>query len=589
MGMLGLPFLTRSKGFSAKIYTTEATARLGQLMMEDLVSMHNEFRNFYGPTEFDSPQWMKWEELELLPSSLGEVALGKDGSELGSWMPLYRSVDVHDCMQKVQTLKYAEAACHNGALVIKAFSSGLEIGSCNWTVEGPEENFACVSSSIFVSAHAMEFDYRALQGKDLILYSDFSAVIEDVEHHDNDSSPTTNNLSTISSDEDNQKELNECLLSNDESLLESEKLAFICSCVVDSVTAGGSVLFPLNRLGIVLQLLEQIPISLESSDLKVPIYIISSIAAELLAFTNIIPEWLCKLRQEKLFSGEPLFSHIELMKGKKLHVFPDLHSPNLITNWREPCIIFAPHWSLRLGPLVHLVRRWSGDQNSLLVLEDRLDADMALLPFKPIAMKVLQCSFISGIQMRKAQPLLSVLQPKTVVLPEDLKPKVNDSKSSSHSFSVFYYNENETLDIQSLKDSFGVEIATDLATSFSWRKLKQNNMDVTRLDGQLFINDKKHQLLLGDKVLDSSESRPLLQWGLLDMEKLLALLSKMGINGSIEQRTSDAESEIVRIIQIHNPNKALIEARATSTVISTCDENLGSQIFQAISSLLDAI
>ncbi|XP_020539093.1 integrator complex subunit 9 isoform X2 [Jatropha curcas] len=588
MGMLGLPFLTRSKGFSAKIYTTEATARLGQLMMEDLVSMHNEFRNFYGPTEFDSPQWMKWEELELLPSSLGEVALGKDGSELGSWMPLYRSVDVHDCMQKVQTLKYAEAACHNGALVIKAFSSGLEIGSCNWTVEGPEENFACVSSSIFVSAHAMEFDYRALQGKDLILYSDFSAVIEDVEHHDNDSSPTTNNLSTIS-DEDNQKELNECLLSNDESLLESEKLAFICSCVVDSVTAGGSVLFPLNRLGIVLQLLEQIPISLESSDLKVPIYIISSIAAELLAFTNIIPEWLCKLRQEKLFSGEPLFSHIELMKGKKLHVFPDLHSPNLITNWREPCIIFAPHWSLRLGPLVHLVRRWSGDQNSLLVLEDRLDADMALLPFKPIAMKVLQCSFISGIQMRKAQPLLSVLQPKTVVLPEDLKPKVNDSKSSSHSFSVFYYNENETLDIQSLKDSFGVEIATDLATSFSWRKLKQNNMDVTRLDGQLFINDKKHQLLLGDKVLDSSESRPLLQWGLLDMEKLLALLSKMGINGSIEQRTSDAESEIVRIIQIHNPNKALIEARATSTVISTCDENLGSQIFQAISSLLDAI
>lgn len=32
----------------------------------------------------------------------------------------------------------------------------------------------------------------------------------------------------------------------------------------------------------------------------------------------------------QLFSGEPLFSHIELIKGKKLHVFPAIHSPNLM-------------------------------------------------------------------------------------------------------------------------------------------------------------------------------------------------------------------------------------------------------------------
>lgn len=29
-------------------------------------------------------------------------------------------------------------------------------------------------------------------------------------------------------------------------------------------------------------------------------YIISSVAEELLAFTNIVPEWLCKQRQEKV-------------------------------------------------------------------------------------------------------------------------------------------------------------------------------------------------------------------------------------------------------------------------------------------------
>lgn len=88
-GMLGLPFLTRMKGFSAKIYVTEAAARLGQLMMEDLVSMHLEIRQFFGPDESSFPQWMKWEDLTLLPSSLKNVALGKDGGELGGWLSLY--------------------------------------------------------------------------------------------------------------------------------------------------------------------------------------------------------------------------------------------------------------------------------------------------------------------------------------------------------------------------------------------------------------------------------------------------------------------------------------------------------------------
>ena len=108
-------------------------------------------------------------------------------------------VAVKNCMQKIQTLKYAEATCYNGALVIKAFSSGLEIGSCNWTIEGPKGNIACVSSSIFVSTHAMECDYRALQGNDIILYSDLSSLdmIENVEYLESYSAPANCNLSNL--------------------------------------------------------------------------------------------------------------------------------------------------------------------------------------------------------------------------------------------------------------------------------------------------------------------------------------------------------------------------------------------------------
>lgn len=69
---------------------------------------------------------------------------------------------------------------------------------------------------------------------------------------------------------DNDQEASaELLLSTSESLEEMEKLNFICSCIIDSVKAGGSVLIPFGRLGIILQLLELISLSLEASSLKV--------------------------------------------------------------------------------------------------------------------------------------------------------------------------------------------------------------------------------------------------------------------------------------------------------------------------------
>ena len=67
--------------------------RIGCLMMEDLVSMHAEYNQFYGPDERPGcPGWMEWEELEKLPLELRDIVMGKDGEELGSWMPLYRFV-----------------------------------------------------------------------------------------------------------------------------------------------------------------------------------------------------------------------------------------------------------------------------------------------------------------------------------------------------------------------------------------------------------------------------------------------------------------------------------------------------------------
>uniref|UniRef100_A0A803Q477 Beta-Casp domain-containing protein n=1 Tax=Cannabis sativa TaxID=3483 RepID=A0A803Q477_CANSA len=569
MGMLGLPYLTRMKGFSAKIYVTEATAKLGKLMMEDLVSSHMEYKRFYGDKESVCPQGMKFEELDQLPPTLKEIALGKDGEDLGGWMPLYSAVDVNDCLKKVQTLKYLEETCYNGTLIIKAVSSGAEIGACNWAINSPKGDIAFITSSIFLSGHAMDFDYHALKGNDLILYSDFTFMhaMDDLDSGFN-SAPVTDSIRSLASADISE---------------ERDKLAFVCSCAVDSVKNGGSVLIPIDRLGLILQLLEEISTALDYSNMKVPIYFISSVAKELLAFTNVIPEWLCTERQEKLFSGEPSFAHAELIKQKKLHVFPAIYSPELLMNWQEPCVVFCPNWSLRLGPVVHLLQRWCIDRNSLLVLENGIDAQLALSPYKPMEMKVLQCSFFSGISLNKVQPLLKILQPKIVAFPEDLR---QISFQESTPFSILHYSENETLAIPNLKSS-ELEIPMELATQFHFKKLKQEHINVTRVKGELLVSNGKHQLISETKQADQLKCRPVLCWGSPSTDTLLAALSERGISGTVEGDTVDLEGENVSVVHVHEPNRACIKIGVAITVVTTADEDLAGRISDAIYSVLD--
>ncbi|KAK1319874.1 hypothetical protein QJS10_CPB04g00376 [Acorus calamus] len=595
-GMLGLPFLARHPKFSARIYATEATARLGRLMMEDLLAMHAEFVQFYGPEEDTFPEWMKWDELEVLPSKLKEIIIGENDVEMGNLLPLYSAADVKECMRKFKAVKYCEEICHDGILMIKPVSSGLEIGASNWIIVGPRRNVTYVSSSIFESSHAMGFDYNSLQGNDIIIFSDFSSLgelvhggkvadmarmsVTDMEEESVHPSP-----SSISSMRgcNNEEALTRCLTGNDEISEELDKLSFISSCVMNCSREGGSVLIPIGRLGIVLQLLELISMALESLNLKIPIYMISAIAEETLSFTNVVPEWLCKQHQQKLYSGEALFGHVQLKESKKLHLFPVLHSPSLLTNWQEPCIVFSPHNSLRIGPVAHLLQRWHQRENCLLVLEEGVDADLALLPFKPVAMKVLQCSFLSGIKIQKVPPLLQILNPKLVLLPEEMKDHLPTTCSSFFSFS--YYSESETLLVPSLQDDFEAHLAKDLALQLKPKRIKGETTAVARLKGQLLISNGKYMLVPSKRPGTSTDKSSLLYCGSVDPTLLVSALAGKEIIGTVSRR--DDTGAI--FVQVDVPSKALIEIGVHRTVICSANETLCGRICESACSVLDGI
>jgi len=79
-------------------------------------------------------------------------------------------------MQKLQPVRYGEEVCFNGIFMLKASSSGLELGNSTWTIKGPRASITYLPSSVFVSAHALDFDYNSLKENDVILFSDFSSL-----------------------------------------------------------------------------------------------------------------------------------------------------------------------------------------------------------------------------------------------------------------------------------------------------------------------------------------------------------------------------------------------------------------------------
>lgn len=92
------------------------------------------------------------------------------------WSSHISAADIKECMQKIQLLKYGEETFFNGSIMLKAYSSGLDIGSCNWTIHSPRRSISYLSSSLFMSACWKGFDYMSLLGNDLVLFSDLSSL-----------------------------------------------------------------------------------------------------------------------------------------------------------------------------------------------------------------------------------------------------------------------------------------------------------------------------------------------------------------------------------------------------------------------------
>ncbi|KAK1669082.1 hypothetical protein QYE76_057241 [Lolium multiflorum] len=586
-GMLGLPFLTRLPSFAnTKVYVTEVASRIGKLMMEELVEMHSQFVSFYGPDMDGIPKWMEGEKHSKLMSMLQKIGIEDERNDLSPLMPLYSAANIEECMQKIQPIKYGQEVCFNGMLMLKASSSGLELGNCAWSLEGPRASITYLPNTVFVSAHALDCDYNSLKENDVILFSDFSSLNVMDEDDENLGENAMLCDDSVSRDDGVGEDENvQILCKNDDIAEEIERISFICSSIIDAIKSGGSVLVPIERLGVILLILELISETLHSFDVKVPIFIISGAAEKMIAFTNAVPEWLCKPRQEKLFSGEALFGHVELLKEGKLFMFPHLYSKGMLAAWKEPCIVFCPDMSLRHGTVVHLLRRWHADKRNLLILEQGVDAELALKAFMPVSIQILECSFLSGIKAGKVNPLLTVLKPKLVLFPEEMKLRCPLKEGAP--WPCLYYSKGKTIEVPNTRDEFEVRLAANVALGLQPRQL-DGTVAVARLRAKLHLSNGQYMLVAPKDQTDDQTKRLLLHWGAVDAGRVLLALLEKGMSCAFSgDDVGLVGSE--RSILVTSPGDALVKITSERTVIYCDDEGTSKQIYDALGSVCNGI
>lgn len=284
------------------------------------------------------------------------------------------------------------------------------------------------------------------------------------------------------------------------------------------------------------------------------------------------------------------------MMDKRLHSFSALHCQQLVDVWQEPCVVFASHWSLRTGPSVHLLHRWRQNPNCLLVmLEGMMDIDVVLSPFKPMAMQLLQCSFLSGLRFNEIASVMTKLQPKLVLFPEALQKGI--LKMALKEQSILFYCKGQTLRIPCLKDDIEVDMATDLAFQLRPKQVGQEKSAVAKLKAELHMEDGRFSLKsIAPSGPSSTFSNQQCRKGVVNPDNLLAALRDRGICASIED---DVTSETVRedkkendksvlqfIVKISFPSKAIIEVRDKDTSIRTEDVAICDHIFNALNSIM---
>uniref|UniRef100_W5LH74 Integrator complex subunit 9 n=1 Tax=Astyanax mexicanus TaxID=7994 RepID=W5LH74_ASTMX len=520
--MMALPYITEHTGFSGTVYATEPTFQIGRLLMEELVTF-----------------------MERVPKAHGTSYI--DAVDVWSWKRCYNMQEVNSALSKVQLVGYSQKVELFGAVQVTPLSSGYSLGSSNWIIQSHYEKVSYVSGSSLLTTHPQPMDQSSLKNSDVLILTGLTQI------------PTAN---------------------------PDGMLGEFCSNLAMTIRAGGNVLVPCYSSGVIYDLLECLYQFMDSANLgTTPFYFISPVANSSLEFSQIFAEWLCQNKQSKVYLPEPPFPHAELIQTNKLKHYPSIHG-EFSSEFRQPCVVFTGHPSLRFGDVVHFMELWGKSSlNTIIFTEPDFSYLDALAPYQPLAMKCVYCPIDTRLNFHQVSKFLKEVQPLHVVCPEQY---TQPPPSQSHRADLMLelqpppmaYRRCSVLGLPFRRRYERIHLLPELAKSLVPSEIKPG-VSVATVSAVLQSKDNKHVLQpvpkpvpvppskkrkrLMEEVPDLLSPKPLLS-GAVPLEAFLASLHKSGITEVKVEETADGH-----ILHLQAED-ALIQLEEDATHI-VCDNN----------------
>uniref|UniRef100_A0A9L0T1B7 Integrator complex subunit 9 n=1 Tax=Equus caballus TaxID=9796 RepID=A0A9L0T1B7_HORSE len=374
--MMALPYITEHTGFTGTVYATEPTVQIGRLLMEELVNFIERV-----PKAQSASLWKNKDIQRLLPSPL------KDAVEVSTWRRCYTMQEVNSALSKIQLVGYSQKIELFGAVQVTPLSSGYALGSSNWIIQSHYEKVSYVSGSSLLTTHPQPMDQASLKNSDVLVLTGLTQI------------PTANPDGMVGE---------------------------FCSNLALTVRNGGNVLVPCYPSGVIYDLLECLYQYIDSAGLSnIPFYFISPVANSSLEFSQIFAEWLCHNKQTKVYLPEPPFPHAELIQTNKLRHYPSIHG-DFSNDFRQPCVVFTGHPSLRFGDVVHFMELWGKSSlNTVIFTEPDFSYLEALAPYQPLAMKCIYCPIDTRLNFIQVSKLLKEVQLADSLVPMEIKPGIS--------------------------------------------------------------------------------------------------------------------------------------------------------------------
>jgi len=461
--MLALPYIMENKAFRGKVLATEPSILLGRIFMEEMIEYIDR-----APRHNKASRWKQFQK--HLPPPLSDL------KNIVHLRELYSKTTVADCLAKVQIVGHNEKIDCFGLIQVTPVSSGYCIGSCNWILSTGYEKIVYVSSSSTLTTHPKSMDQLSIKNADCMIMTALTQT------------PT---------------------------LMPDPMIGDFCRIVCETLKSNGNVLVPCFPSGIIYDLFECLAGQMEMNGLTtVPLFFLSPVADSSLAYSNIMAEWLSSAKHNRVYLPEEPFVHGNLIRNGRLKSFRSLQDENVTSDYRQPCVMFCGHPSLRFGDAVHFIELWGHNSNNLVIFtEPSINYLDALAPFQPLQMKTISKPIDTSLNFTQAKKLLQEAKPKCLVIPEKYSqpPPSSGPPTSSELFldvkiPSFKFKKFDILKLP-LKRSFeNISLEQDLAQNIVPVEIRPG-VALATITGSLVVRDNKYTLCPLSKVKIEKEEK----------------------------------------------------------------------------------